>query len=63
MSVFPVATKMRVAAPIPSIVLRLVEHGDQPDQSRGIKACCYADAASLGQDQVDACIRALRLCW
>src|ERR1035437_2625470 len=32
MSVFPVATKMRVAAPKPSIALRLFEHGDQPCQ-------------------------------
>jgi len=61
MSVFPVATKMRVAAPIPSIVLRLVEHGEQPDQSRAIKACCNAEAASLGQDHIDARILALRL--
>src|ERR1035437_650442 len=35
MAVLPVATKIRVAAPKPSIALRLFEHGDQPCQR-----CC-----------------------
>src|ERR1035437_3218498 len=44
MSVFPVATKMRVAAPKPSIALRLFEHGDQPCQRCRVETSRYCNA-------------------
>src|ERR1035437_10121789 len=44
MSVLPVATKMRVAAPKPSIALHLFEHGDQPCQRGRVETGRYCNA-------------------
>src|ERR1035437_2489461 len=44
MSVLPVATKMRVAAPKPSIALHLFEHGDQPCQRGRVETGRYSNA-------------------
>src|ERR1035437_5759116 len=49
MSVLPVATKMRVAAPKPSIALRLFEHGDQPCQRGRVETRRYCNAPTTCQ--------------
>src|ERR1017187_6313495 len=44
MAVLPVATKMRVSAPKPSIALRLFEHGDQPCQLSRVETSRHCNA-------------------
>lgn len=44
MSVVPVATEMRVAAPRPSIALLAAERGNKPPQSEGIEVLIHRNA-------------------
>src|ERR1035438_1734813 len=47
-SVAPVATKMRVAAPRPNIALLLAERGDKPPQREAIEVPIHGDADAAG---------------
>src|ERR1035441_2752993 len=46
---------MRVAAPRPSIALRLFEHGDQPCQRGRVETSSHANAPTADQLDMEAC--------
>ena len=48
MSVAPVATKMRVAAPRPNIALLLAERGDKAPQREAIEVPLHGNADTAG---------------
>jgi len=48
MSVAPVATKMRVAAPKPNIALLPAQSGDKPSQREAIEVPLHSDADATG---------------
>src|ERR1035438_1668514 len=52
---------MRVAAPKPSIALRLFEHGDQPRQRGRVEASSHRNAPTAGQLDIDTRPDARRL--